>query len=63
MKIIKNKLYITDDIEIDRCHHMDKFQGHKSKPQTVVCTFLHFKDNQKVLQNEYKLKKHRNLHL
>ena len=31
-KIIKNKLDITDDIEIDRCHCMDKFPKSKSKP-------------------------------
>ena len=31
-KIIRNKLDITDDIEIDRCHRMGKFQRNKSKP-------------------------------
>ena len=31
-KIIKNKLDITDDIEIDRCHRIGKFQRNKSKP-------------------------------
>ena len=31
-KIIKNKLDITDDIEIDRCHCMVKFPKSKSKP-------------------------------
>ena len=29
IKIIKNKLDITDDIEIDRCHRMGKFQRNK----------------------------------
>ena len=47
---------ITDDIKIDRCHHMGKFQKNKSKPQTVVYKFLHFKDKHKVLQNVKKLK-------
>ena len=55
-KIIRNKLDITDDIEIDRCHRMGKFQRNKSKPRTVVCTFLHFKDKHKVLLNAKKLK-------
>ena len=59
MKIIKNKLGITDDIEIDRCHHMGKFQRDKSKPQTVVCKFLRFEDKPEVLQNAKKLKNKR----
>ena len=46
---------MTDYIEIDRCHCMDKFQRNKSKPQAVVCTFLRFKDKLKVLQNAKKL--------
>ena len=44
MKIIKSKLDITDDIKTDCWHHMGKFHRNKSKPQTVVCKFLHFKD-------------------
>ena len=44
MKIIKSKLDITDDIKIDCCHHMGKFQRNKSKPRTVDCKFLCFKD-------------------
>ena len=55
-KIIKNKLDITDDIELDRCHRMGKFQRNKSKPRTVVCKFLRSKDKHKVLQNAKKLK-------
>ena len=55
-KIIKNKLDITDDIEIDRCHCMVKFQKNKSKPRTVVCKFLRSKDKHKVLLNAKKLK-------
>ena len=54
-KIIKNKLDITDDIELDCCHLMGKFQRNKSKPQTVVCKFLRSKDKHKVLQNAKKL--------
>ena len=56
IKIIKCKLDITDDIEIDCFHSMGKFQGNKSKPRTVVCEFLRFKDKHKVLQNVKKLK-------
>ena len=55
-KIIRNKLDITDDIEIDRCHRMGKFQRNKSKPRTVVCKFLRSKDKHKVLLNAKKLK-------
>ena len=55
-KIIKNKLDITDDIEIDRCHCMVKFQKNKSKPRTVVCKFLRSKDKHKVLLNAKMLK-------
>ena len=55
-KIIRNKLDITDDIEIDRCHRMGKFQRSKSKPRTVVCRFLRSKDKHKVLLNAKKLK-------
>ena len=62
MKIIKSKFDITDDIEIDRCHHMGKFQRNKSQPQTVLFKFLCFKNKHKVLQNVKKLK-NRNLHL
>ena len=62
-KIARNKLDITDDIEIDRCHRMGKFQRNKSKPQTVVCKFLRSKDKCKVLLNAKKVRRHRNLHL
>ena len=55
-KIIRNKLDITDDIEIDRCHRMGKFQRNKSKPRTVVFKFLRSKDKHKVLLNVKKLK-------
>ena len=35
-KIIKNKLDITDDVELDRCHRIGKFKRNKSKPRTVA---------------------------
>ena len=50
-KIIRNKLDITDDIEIDHCHRMGKFQRNKSNPRTVVCKILCSKDKHKVLLN------------
>ena len=50
-KIINNKLDITEDIDIDRCHRMGKFQKNKSKPRTIVCKFLRSKDKHKILLN------------
>lgn len=55
MNIIKNKLDATDDTEIDCCHRMCKFERNKLKLQAVVYKILHFKDKQKVLQNQKKL--------
>ena len=55
-KIIRNKLDVTDDIEIDRCPRMGKFHRNKSKPQTVVSKLLRSKDKHKVLINGKKLK-------
>ena len=56
IKIIKSKWDITDDIKIDCCCHMGKFKRNKSKPRTVVCKFLRFKDYHNFLQNVKKLK-------
>ena len=56
INIIKNKLNITDDIKIVRCHRIGKFQRNKSKPGTVVYTFLRSIDKHKVFQNSKKLK-------
>ena len=55
MNIIKNKLDATDDTEIDCCHRMCKFERNKLKLQAVAYKILHFKDKQKVLQNQKKL--------
>ena len=49
-----NNLNIEDNIEIDYCHHFGKRRG--SRPRTIVCRFLPFKDKQKILQNAKKLK-------
>ena len=56
MNIIKNKLDATDDTKIDGYHRICKFERNKLKLQTVVYKILHFKDKQKVLQNQKKLK-------
>ena len=34
--LIKNKLVMTDKVEVNHCHSMKEFQGNSSKPQTVV---------------------------
>ena len=34
--LIKTKLEINDEIEIDRCHRMGKFKD-KKKPRSIVC--------------------------
>ena len=53
--LIKTKLEINDEVEIDRCHRMGKFKD-KKKPRSIVCRFLRFKDKQKILSNAKKLK-------
>ena len=53
--LIKTKLEINDEIEIDRCHRMGKFKD-KKKPRSIVSRFLRFKDKQKILLNAKKLK-------
>ena len=49
-----NKLNIEGNIEINRCHRFGKRRG--SRPRTIVCRFLRFKDKQKIIQNAKKLK-------
>ena len=53
-EVISNHLEIEHDVEIERCHHMEKRKG--NRPRTIVCNFLRFKDMQKILQNAKKLK-------
>ena len=55
-KIIKNKLDISDNIEIDCCQRMGKFQRNNSKPPSFVCKFLRSKDNHKVYSISSKTK-------
>ena len=54
-ELIRSKLEINDEIEIDRCHRMGKRQD--KKPRKIVCRFLRFKDKQKILANTKKLKR------
>ena len=52
--VLLNKLNIEGNIEIDRCHRFGKRRG--SRPRTIVCRFLRFKDKQKIIQHPKKLK-------
>ena len=52
--VLLSNLNIEGNIEIDRFHCFGKCRG--SRPCTIVCIFLHFKDKQKIPQNAKKLK-------
>lgn len=52
--IIKDKLDIDKEIEIDRCHRAGKKQY--NRPRTIVCRITNFKDKQLILKNAKKLK-------
>ena len=61
-KIIKDMLGIEDEVEIDRCHRM-KRNGKdwsnneiNSRPQTIICRLLRFKNKQRIIQSSKKLK-------
>ena len=54
--IVQNELGITTEIEFDRCHRTGKFKRNQSKPRTIVCRLLKFKDKEKILQNSKKFK-------
>ena len=54
-EIIKEKLGITEPIEIDRCHRMSKRKG-SNRPRTVICRITKYKDKQKILKNAKYLK-------
>ena len=53
-KILSDKLEITEDVEIERCHRMGKRKG--NRPRTIIYKFLRFKDKRKILKNAKKLK-------
>ena len=54
LNVLLNNLNIESNIEINRCHRFRKRR--ESRPRTIVCRFLRFKDKQKILQNSKKLK-------
>ena len=54
--IVEKKLGITVEIDFDRCRRTGKFKRNQSKPRTIVCRLLRFKDKEKNLQNSKKLK-------
>ena len=51
-KVIKDKLGIEDEVEINRCHRMKKSRKDQSnnernsRPRTIICRLLTFKDKQ-----------------
>ena len=61
-KVIKDKLGIEDEVEIDRCHRMKKSGKDRSNnernslPRTIICRLLRFKDKQRIIQSSKKLK-------
>ena len=52
--IIKEKLDIETNVEIDRCHRIGKKR--EGRPRTLVCRFTKYKDKQCILNNAKKLK-------
>ena len=54
LDVLSNNLGIEEDIEIDQCHRMGKRKG--TRPRTIICKFLRFKDKQKILMKAKKLK-------
>ena len=61
-KVIKDKLGIEDDVEIDRCCRMkksgkDRLNNERNlRPRTIICRLLRFKDKQRIIQSSKKLK-------
>ena len=55
--IIKEKLEIEDDIEIERIHRTGRYNRTKrDKPRTIIFKLLRYKDKTKILRNGRKLK-------
>ena len=61
-RVIKEKLGIEDEVEIDRCHRMKKSEKDRSNnernscPPTIICRLLRFKDKQRIIRISKKLK-------
>ena len=49
--IVKEELGIIAEIEMNRFHCNGKFKRNQSKPRTIVCRFLRFKDKEKILKD------------
>ena len=49
-EIIREKLGINENIEIDRCHRMKK-QKNQNRPRAIICRITKYKDKQKALRN------------
>ena len=46
-KLIKEKLGVHDEVEIEHAHRVDKFMSDKARP--VITKFLHSTDKQNIL--------------
>ena len=61
-KVIKDKLGIEDEVEIDRCHRMKKSEKDRlnnernSRPRTIICRLLRFKEKPRFIQSSKKLR-------
>ena len=49
--IVKEELGIIAEIEMNRFHCNGKLKRNQSKPRTIVCRFLRFKDKEKILKD------------
>ena len=58
-EVPRDKLNIQDNIEFDRRHRIVNRRG--SRPRTIICRFVRFKDKQKILQKCQETKEQRNL--
>ena len=57
-ELIKEKLKINEDVQIERAHRTraTRHQQEKNKPQTIVIKLLNYKDKVEILKNANKLK-------
>ena len=67
-KVIKEKLGIEDEVEIDRCHRMknngkDRSNNERnSRPRTIIFRLLRFKDKQRIIQSSKKTEEYSYFH-
>ena len=58
-RLLKDKLYFNDTINIERAHRMGKKNGRRDnndRPRTIIIKLLNYKDKVKILKNAKKLK-------